>query len=203
MNTDIDISGVVLKTGRLLLRPWRQSDLEDFYAYASVDGVGQMAGWKPHANMEESQKILNGFIGNRRTFALEYRGKVIGSLGIEKYSEEQFPEFEDKKCREIGYVLSKDFWGRGLMPEAMEEAVRYLFEEVGLDVILCAHFLSNTQSGRVQEKCGFRHYSYGSYKTKFGTVEEDETNVLTREDWLKDRCPDREPRRVGGEEGRV
>lgn len=183
MNTEIDISGVVLRTPRLVLRPWRQDDLEDFYSYASVDGVGQMAGWKPHANREDSQAVLDRFVEGRKTFALEYGGKVIGSLGVEKYNEEQFPEFRDKQCREIGYVLAKDYWGMGLMPEAVKEVIRYLFEEVRLDVILCAHFLSNRQSGRVQEKCGFRHYAYGTFRTKFDTVEEDETNILTREDW--------------------
>lgn len=184
MNTEIDISQVVLHTERLILRPWKPSDLEDFYAYASVDGVGQMAGWKPHGSREESQRILDRFIAHKRTFALEYRGKVIGSLGIERYDEEKFPEFADLKCREIGYVLSKDYWGQGLMPEAVREAIRYLFEDVGLDVILCGHFLSNHQSGRVQEKCGFRHYAFGTYETKFQTIEEDETNILTKEDWL-------------------
>ena len=44
MNPEIDISNVILKTERLLIRPWRQSDIDDFYSYASVDGVGQMAG---------------------------------------------------------------------------------------------------------------------------------------------------------------
>ena len=184
MNTEIDISGVVLRTERLVLRPWRQSDLEDFYAYASVDGVGQMAGWKPHADRDESQKILDRFIEHRKTFALDCQGKAIGSLGIETYDEEKFPELREKRCRMLGFVLSKDYWGRGLMPEAVREVIRYLFEEVGLDCILCAHFLSNRQSQRVQEKCGFRHYAFGSFKTKFGTVEEDETNILTREDWL-------------------
>ena len=62
MNTPIDISDVILKTERLTLRPWRQSDLDDFFEYASVDGVGQMAGWIPHANREESQVIMNKFI---------------------------------------------------------------------------------------------------------------------------------------------
>lgn len=187
MNAAIDVSGIILKTERLTLRPWRQEDLEDFFAYASVDGVGQMAGWTPHKNMEESQSILNGFIEQKRTFALEFEGKVIGSLGIERYNEEQFPELADKKCREIGYVLSKDYWGRGLMPEAVREVVRYLFEDVGLDVILCGRFLSNRQSQRVQEKCGFRHYAFGVYETHFHTIEEDETNIFTREDWLAAR----------------
>ncbi|MBQ1522551.1 MAG: GNAT family N-acetyltransferase, partial [Erysipelotrichaceae bacterium] len=137
MNTPIDISNVVLKTERLTLRPWRQSDLEDFFEYASVDGVGQMAGWIPHASLEESQMILDRFVNGKKTFALEYQGKVIGSLGVELYSEENFPELADKQVREIGYVLSKDYWGRGLMAEAVKEVIRYLFEEVNLDLILC------------------------------------------------------------------
>ena len=124
MNAEIDISNVVLTTERLVLRPWRQSDLEDFFEYASVDGVGQMAGWKPHENIEISQFIMNRFIENKKTFALEYQGKVIGSLGIELYNEKHFPELDDKKCREIGYVLSKDYWGQGLMPEAVREVIR-------------------------------------------------------------------------------
>ena len=40
MNAEIDISNVVLRTERLILRPWRESDLDDFFGYASVDGVG-------------------------------------------------------------------------------------------------------------------------------------------------------------------
>lgn len=184
MNTEIDLSGIVLHTERLVLRPWRPSDLEDFFAYASVDGVGQMAGWEPHANRAESQRILDRFIAKKRTFALEYQGKAIGSLGVEEYNEERFPEFADKRCREIGYVLSKEYWGRGLMPEAVQETLRFLFETVGLDVVLCGHFLSNTQSQRVQEKCGFTHYAFGTFKTKMNTIEPDEINVLTKEAWL-------------------
>ena len=183
MNTEIDISNVTLHTDRMILRPWRQTDLDDLYAYASVDGVGQMAGWKPHKSREESQKILDMFIGHKKTFALEYQGKVIGSLGIEQYNEDRFPEFADKKCREIGYVLSKEYWGQRLMPEAVKEVIRYLFEEVGLDVIFCGHFLWNKQSQRVQEKCGFKHYAFDTYETKADTTEEDEVNILTSEDW--------------------
>ena len=187
MNTPVDISDVTLKSERLIIRPWRRSDLDDFFEYASVDGVGQMAGWKPHENKEVSQKILDHFIEGKKTFALEYEGKVIGSLGIEKYDEEKFPELKDSKAREIGYVLSKDYWGKGLMPEAVKEVIRYLFEEVGLDLILCGHFLSNSQSARVQEKCGFRHYAFGQYKTRFDTIEDDETNILYKEEWLDDK----------------
>ncbi len=184
MNVPIDITNITLHTDRLVLRPWKQSDLDDLYEYASVDGVGQMAGWLPHRNKEESQKILNMFIEEKKTFALEYQGKVIGSLGIEKYDEKRFPELADRKCREIGYVLAKEYWGRGLMPEAVKEVIRYLFEDEGLDIILCGHFVSNARSSRVQEKCGFHHYQLGTFHTQFDTAEEDEMNILRREEYF-------------------
>lgn len=57
--------------------------MNDFYEYASVDGVGQMAGWNPHKSKEESQEILKLFIEDRNVFALELKAnrKVIGSIG--------------------------------------------------------------------------------------------------------------------------
>ncbi len=183
MNCLIDISNVILNTDRLILRPWRQEDLDDFYEYASVDGVGQMAGWLPHENREESMRILQNFIAGKKTFALEYQGKTIGSLGIEKYDEKRFPEFDDLSCREIGYVLSKDYWGKGLMPEAVNEVLRYLFEEVRADAVFCGHFLENRQSARVQEKCGFHFYAFGNYHTRMNTDVEERMNIIYRREF--------------------
>ena len=93
MNHPIDVSAVTLETQRLLLRPWRETDVNDLYAYASVDGVGQMAGWLPHQTVEESAAIVRMFIEGKKTFAIECKGKVIGSVGIEEYEEKEFPEF--------------------------------------------------------------------------------------------------------------
>ncbi len=184
MNAEIDISSVILHTERLTLRPWKQDDLADLFEYASVPGVGEMAGWEHHADDQVSQKILDSFIAGKKTFALDYNGKVIGSLGIEKYSEDRFPEFAEKRCREIGYVLAKPYWGMGLMPEAVREVLRWLFEDEKLEMVICGHFLRNPRSARVQEKCGFRHYDYGKYETRMGTIEDDEINILTRDEWV-------------------
>ena len=134
MNAEIDISNVVLRTERLVLRPWRESDLDDFFEYASVDGVGEMAGWSHHKTREETQAVLTAFISGKKTFAIERSGKVIGSLGIEKYDEEKLPEFSDKSGRELGFVLSKEYWGNGYMAEAVRAVIDYLFGQVGLDV---------------------------------------------------------------------
>ena len=171
MNAFIDISTVTLKTERLILRPWRQEDLEDFYEYARVDGVGQMAGWLPHENKETTQMILDRFITHKKTFALELNGKVIGSLGIETYNEEKFPELVNLQGRSIGYVLSKDYWGQGLMPEAVKAVLKYLFETVGLDFLLISHFVWNGQSRSVIQKCGFQYLQTSIHETRYGTEE--------------------------------
>ena len=184
MNAEIDISNVVLHTERLTLRPWKQDDLDDLFEYASVSGVGEMAGWEHHADVQVSQKVLDSFIAGKKTFALDLNGKAIGSLGIEKYDEARFPEFAEKRCREIGYVLGKAYWGQGLMPEAVKEVLRWLFEDEKLDVVFCGHYMWNSQSARVQEKAGFHHYAFGKHETQMGKVEDDEINILTREEWL-------------------
>lgn len=171
MNKQIDITAVTLTSRRLTLRPWKETDLEDLYAYASVEGVGQMAGWVPHRNFDESRMILSHFISGKRTFALEFQGKVIGSLGIEEYSEENYPELSTFQGRELGYVLSKDYWGMGLVPEAVETVIEYLFHEIGLDFIIVGHFAWNDRSRRVAEKCGFRYIKTTAYETRYDTVE--------------------------------
>ena len=180
MNADMDISGIILETERLTLRPWRETDLKDFYAYASIDGVGQMAGWNPHKSMEESRQILELFIAGKHTFALEYRGRVIGSLGIDEYPEDMYPELQDLRGRELGYVLSKELWGQGLMPEAVKAVIDYLFNRVSLDFILVGHFDWNRQSERVIQKCGFHYIKTIPYQTFRGTIETSEESILYR-----------------------
>lgn len=178
MNKSIDISNITLTTARLILRPWQETDLNDLYTYACVDGVGQMAGWLPHESIETSRRILDSFIKHKKTFAIEYSGRVIGSLGIELYNEENYPELAALQGREIGYVLSKDFWGQGLMPEAVKAVITYLFEEENLDFILVGHFTWNRQSARVIEKCSFSYIKTVDYLTQFDTKERSREYIL-------------------------
>ncbi len=188
MNKPIDITAVALTTGRLTLRPWRESDLNDFYEYASVDGVGQMAGWNPHRDIGESREILSHFIEGKHVFALEHNGKVIGSLGIEKYSEENYPELDGLQGREIGYVLSKAYWGQGLMPEAVRAVIDWLFNEIQLDFIICGHFVRNSRSRRVIEKCGFRYIKTVPFETRLNTVETCWDYILYHPERREFRC---------------
>lgn len=179
MTAPIDVTNIRIGTPRLLLRAWRETDLEDFYAYASVPGVGEMAGWRHHESREVSREILERFIAGKRTFALEEKetGRVIGSLGLE---ERDWGELGSLRGREIGYVLSKDCWGQGLMPEAVRAVCDYCFRALHFDYLTCGHFTGNRQSQRVIEKCGFRFWKEISFTTAMGT--EEKTKLYLRTD---------------------
>ena len=53
-------------------------------------------------------------------------------------------------------VLSKEYWGKGLMPEAVNRVIKFCFEQENYDYLMCSHFVINSQSKRVIEKSGFR-----------------------------------------------
>lgn len=181
MNAEFKLNGLHLETERLILRPWERTDLDDFYEYASVEGVGEAAGWYHHKNKDESREILERFIEEDKTFAIVFKGnnKVIGSLGIEKYGmEDKLTEFEKYRGREIGFVLSKDYWGSGLMPEAVGAVTDYLFKVENFDFLICGYYEFNTRSKRVQEKCGFKPYRRLISETRFGTRETTVLNLL-------------------------
>jgi len=188
MNTPIDVTFAYLETERLILRPFALSDLDDFFSYASVPDVGEWAGWPHHQNKEESLRILNRFIAEKKTLAIVEKrtGRVIGSVGLETYRCPLPSAYDALKGREIGYVLAKDYWGNGLMSEAVRRVIRYAFEDLHLDFLTVGHFKRNARSRRVIEKCGFRLMGQDDYETAMGTHEENLFYVLDN------------PNRVGG-----
>lgn len=173
----------MLKTPRLILRPWRESDADDLYEYAKDFRVGPAAGWPAHASREESlEAIRTVFPQETCTFAIELRssGHVVGTVAFtgRKRSELGGP------AEEIGYVLSPAHWGRGLMSEAVREMLRYGFEELGLAVIWCGHYDFNDRSRRVVEKCGFRYqFTEKVWVAKLAEERVELHYALTREEW--------------------
>ena len=173
-----------LETERLILRKWQETDLNDFYEYASVEGVGEMAGWPHHQDIETSKRILSGFIEGCEVYAmvLKSEDKVIGSLGIHDRLPD--PEYKADVQREIGYVLSRDYWGQGFVPEAVREVIRYAFEDIGADVLWCAHFMENNQSRRVIEKSGFKYYRDGKRESKpLDKIFNEKQYIITKNDY--------------------
>ena len=181
MNAKIDVTNLLIETERLILREFYPTDLDDMFEYARVPGVGERAGWPHHESIEITKKILSNFINEKKTLAivLKENNKVIGSIGIEPYSlEDKLSEFFNYQGREIGYVLNKDYWGRGLMPEGVKAVINYLFNELNYDFLLCGYYDFNTQSRSVQLKCGFKPYRKLVMDTRSGEKEPGVLSIL-------------------------
>ena len=68
------------------------------------------------------------------------------------------------------------------MPEAVQAVIDYCFRELKLDYLTCGHFLRNSQSARVIEKCGFRYLKDILYKTRMDTIEPTKLYILYNPD---------------------
>lgn len=174
----------ILETPRLWLRPFRDSDAADVYAYAKDPRVGPIAGWQPHKSQEESRQILRTVFSAPGVFAMELKetGTVVGSVGfVGNHPAGIFPSCPDD---EVGYALSPACWGRGLMPEAVEAVLQYGFTQLGMKRIWCGHYAGNWRSKRVMEKCGFR-YQFSKTETVqlMGENRQSYFYVLTEEAW--------------------
>lgn len=146
-----------LETERFILREWKKEDSKDLYEYAKNDLVGPNAGWMPHEDEEESLEIIEMFIEEGEVYAivLKSENKVIGSIGLHDRKPEEAPE--KLKQREVGFVINPSYWGKGYAKEAAMAVIRHGFEDLGLDMIWCAHYEHNERSKRVIEKCGFKY----------------------------------------------
>lgn len=173
---------MTLETPRLLLRPWQEADAEELYRWASDPLVGHAAGWTPHASVEDSLHIIRTLLSQPDTFAVLPRdgeGGPIGSVGVFTTGA---PEIADEP--EIGYWLARPFWGRGLIPEVVEELLRWQFQERNAERVWCGHFPGNDKSRRVIEKCGFRYVCTGPERPwPDGVSRSSLYYALTRQEW--------------------
>ena len=147
---------MILKTRRLLFRPWDESDAPALFKYASDPDVGPRAGWPPHQSIEESETIIRDVFSSRHTWALVLKktGEPIGCMGYYTYWESNIKIGENDA--EIGYWIAKPYWNKGLCTEALKAMVKWCFEEEGFDKLWSDFFVDNPASGRVMEKCGFK-----------------------------------------------
>ncbi|MFV0394203.1 MAG: GNAT family N-acetyltransferase [Coprobacillaceae bacterium] len=170
-----------LHTTRLIIRPFTTEDIYDFYEYAKQENVGIHAGWPAHDNIEISKEILQTFIDGEEAFAIEYieNKKVIGSIGLHIQKERAVD------CRNLGYVLHPNYWGKGLATEATLAMLQYAFNEMHLEMVIANHFPYNIQSKRVLEKCGFIYEGClrKKYKLFNGQIFDAYSYSITKEEW--------------------
>lgn len=169
MNT---IGTKTIETERLVLRRYRVDDAEDMYNnWTSDPEVTRFLSWPTHTSLDFTKDLLEKWVtyydeGRTYNWGITQKGEdhVIGNIAV--------VERDERTCSyEIGYVLSKRYWGRGIMPEALKAVIRYLFEgESDLMRVYATHDLRNAKSGRVMQKAGmhFDGILRGSKKNVLG-----------------------------------
>lgn len=147
-----------LETKRLILRSFKENDIEDFYEYGSMDNVGPRAGWSPYPNKKSAMHRLSIETNKPHLFAIELKEKhkVIGSIEIMEVKKERYKNIKiEENSRELGSIISEKYWGNGYMPETIIEVLNYCFNVLQLSIVYAGYLEKNTQSARLKEKCGF------------------------------------------------
>lgn len=152
----IDLGTVRLETDRLILREFTRADGPDMYNnWASDDEVTKFLVWPTHANLAVSREVIENWLAgyehaDQYIWCLELKGgfQAIGSIGVvERHLETE--------TLEIGYCLSRKYWGQGLMSEALTVVVGFLFNQVKALRLEARIDERNWRSRSLLEKCGF------------------------------------------------
>ncbi len=138
----------------ILLRQWKDSDLEPFAAMNTDAEVMRFFPWP--LTLEESRQALLGFqqgIDQRGwgLWAVEVEGELAGFTGLAE------PKFTAHftPCVEIGWRLRREYWGRGIAFAAAQQAMDYAFSILQLEEIVSFTATINDRSRRLMERLGF------------------------------------------------
>ncbi|KAA0549860.1 GNAT family N-acetyltransferase [Bacillus sp. BGMRC 2118] len=155
-----------IETERLILRQITNYDAEDILSYLSDYNVMKYYGMEPFSSIEDAleeiswyESIVEKNTGIRWGITLKGQGRVIGSCGFLNIVTQHYRS-------EIGFELSKDYWGQGIASEAVEAVIRYGFEQFNFQRIQALIEPLNHPSQKMVERLGFvkegllRNYEY-------------------------------------------
>ena len=130
-----------METERLILRPWREEDAPSLYKYAKNPAVGPIAGWPPHTSVENSREVIRDILSAPETYAvvLKETNEPVGSVGIMFGDSVHSADMQEGDA-EIGYWIGVPYWGKGLIPEAVNRLLRRCFEELGVKRVWCGYY---------------------------------------------------------------
>ena len=164
-------------TERLILREISPADTTAIFRNFSDPDVAKWFFEQPHTEMEQTRRFIDQFIsefeqGSGLTWAIELKenSQCIGTCG---YGE------DDIKRGEIGFDLAKEYWGKGLMGEALIPIITYGFSALGLSKVEAHTYSNNTRARHLLEKLGFQ----------LENVSEDSHHYsVSKESWCNPGC---------------
>jgi ribosomal-protein-alanine N-acetyltransferase len=147
----------VIQTKRLVLRDFEEADWKSVHDYASDQEVVRYMDWGPNTKEESKDFIQRALAHQKETprnnftlaIVLKARNTLIGGCGI-------YVSNPDNREGYIGYVLNRNFWGRGYATETAQALLEFGFNQLKLHRIFATCEPENTASARVLEKIGMR-----------------------------------------------
>lgn len=147
-----------IETARLLLRRVLPTDAEPMFRnWASDPAVTKFLTWPTHDSVDTTASLLNLWIREYERpdtyhwmIVLKEPGEPIGTISVVR----QEPSAREA---EIGYCIGARWWHQGITSEALAAVMRFLFVEVGMDLLCAKHDVRNPNSGAVMRKCGMRY----------------------------------------------
>lgn len=158
----------LIKTPDLYLRKLSIKDAPSIYAKFHKPEILKWMFFQPKKgfSVEDQKKWIKETISKTKEYksyvfgiTLPSSDEIIGIISLEKFN------WENKNAQ-IGYWLSKEYWGQGLIPKAVKIILNFGFKKLQLHRIYGAVFSENIKSQKVLEKCEFtkegitRHSSY-------------------------------------------
>lgn len=146
-----------IETNRLVLRGFRKSDGKAMFEnWASDEEVTRFLTWPAHANVQMTEMLADLWETENQNLkkyqwciVWKEKNEPIGSISV-VHMNEGIEEVE------IGYCIGRKYWNHGVVTEALEEVIRYFFEEVQANRVMARHDVNNPASGRVMKKCGMQ-----------------------------------------------
>mgnify|MGYP003863067215 CR=1 FL=1 len=150
------IGGVILETDRLILRPFREADLDAYADMASdLEVMRFLSADGSLLSRAEAWRQMAIFLGHWElrgygTWAVEERssGLFVGRVGL--HYPEGWPD------RELGWTIARRFWGKGYATEAARAAIAHAFGTIGWTHLVSLIHADNHRSARLAERLGYR-----------------------------------------------
>lgn len=142
---------------RCRIRKWEMSDARDLAeALSNTKVQDNLRDGLPYPYTEQDGKdfisdMLAADENETFAFAVTADSKVIGSIGVFRQQNIH------RQTAELGYYIAEEYWGRGLMTEAVTQVCRHVFENSDIIRIYAEPFAYNAASCRVLEKAGFKY----------------------------------------------
>jgi RimJ/RimL family protein N-acetyltransferase len=184
-----EVAFTQIESERLVLRRFKDSDLQPFMAYRNDPEVARYQSWES-CNEREAKNFIReagaaraGVPGEWFGFAIESKetGDLIGDCAL------RIDEHEPYRA-EIGFTLAREHQGRGFASEAVSLLLDYAFEALGLHRVVAIADCRNAPSWALLERLGMRREGHFLQNTWFkGGWADDYLYAVLKDEWLRKR----------------